>query len=53
MYFLTNERLAVGTVGASSAAAVAFLLWLLYVHYPSPMLAQRWIFLLQLNAAGD
>ena len=46
----TNVRLAVGTIGASSAAAVAFLLWLLYVHHPSPALAQHWIFLPRLNA---
>ena len=46
----TNVRLAVGTIGASSAAAVAFLLWLLYVHHPSPALAQQWIFLPRLNA---
>ena len=48
--FPTNVRLAVGTIGASSAAAVAFLLWLLYVHHPSPALAQQWIFLPRLNA---
>jgi putative membrane protein len=35
---------------AVSAAAVAFLLWLLYFHDPPPILAQRWIFLPQLNA---
>src|SRR5258707_8485106 len=46
----TSERLAVGAIGASSAAAVAFLLWLLYVHHPPPALAQRWIFLPRLNA---
>lgn len=34
----------------ASAAAVAFLLWLLYFHDPPPTLAQRWIFLPQLNA---
>ncbi len=50
MYSLTNERVAVGAIGASSAAAVAFLLWLLYVHHPSPALAQQWIFLPRLNA---
>src|SRR5258708_4753126 len=50
MYSPTGERLAVGVIGASSAAAIAFLLWLLYVHHPSPALAQQWIFLPRLNA---
>src|SRR5260370_27160170 len=50
MNSLTSDRLALGAIGASSAAAVAFLLWLLYVHHPSPGLAQRWIFLPRLNA---
>ena len=50
MYSDTSERLAVGAIGASSAAAVAFLLWLLYVHHPPPGLAQQWIFLPRLNA---
>jgi len=45
-----TERRALGTILAGSAAAVAFLLWLLYFHDPSPALAQRWIFLPQLNA---
>jgi putative membrane protein len=51
MYSPTSERLAVGAIAASSAAAVTFLLWLLYVHHPSPALAQQWIFLPRLNAA--
>jgi putative membrane protein len=46
----TSDRLAVGAIGASSAAAVAFLLWLLYVHHPPPALAQQWMFLPRLNA---
>jgi putative membrane protein len=50
MYSPTNERLAVGAIAASSAAAVTFLLWLLYVHHPPTALAQRWIFLPRLNA---
>jgi putative membrane protein len=50
MYSPRSERLAVGAISASSAAAVAFLLWLLYIHHPPPALAQRWIFLPQLNA---
>jgi putative membrane protein len=50
MYSQTRERLAVGAIVALSAAAVGFLLWLLYVHHPPPALAQRWIFLPRLNA---
>jgi putative membrane protein len=50
MYSQTRERLAVGAIIALSAAAVGFLLWLLYVHHPPPALAQRWIFLPGLNA---
>jgi putative membrane protein len=46
----THERLAVGAIMAVSAAAVGFLLWLLYVHHPPPALALRWIFLPRLNA---
>jgi len=50
MYSHAGERLAVGAIFISSAGAVAFLLWLLYVHYPPPALAQQWIFLPRLNA---
>jgi putative membrane protein len=46
----TAERLALGGISAASAAAVAFLLWLLYVHHPPRALARQWIFLPQLNA---
>jgi CheY-like chemotaxis protein len=46
----TTERLVLGAIFAASAAAVAFLLWLLYVHDPPPALAQQWVFLPQLNA---
>ena len=45
-----SERLAVGSIFTVSAAAVAFLLWLLYVRHPPPALAQQWMFLPQLNA---
>jgi putative membrane protein len=45
-----TERVALGGIFAVSAAAVAFLLWLLYVHHPPPASAQQWIFLPQLNA---
>ena len=44
------ERTAFGTILSASAAAIVFLLWLLYVHHPSPALAQRWMFLSPLNA---
>jgi putative membrane protein len=50
MYSPASDRLALGAIGASSAAAVAFLLWLLYVHHPSPALAEQWMFLPRLNA---
>jgi putative membrane protein len=46
----TTERAALGGIFVASAAAVAFLLWLLYFHQPAPALARRWIFLPQLNA---
>jgi putative membrane protein len=44
------ERLALGAIAAASAAAIGFLLWLLYVHDPAPALAEQWAFLPQLNA---
>src|SRR3954471_15580388 len=44
------ERAAVGGIFVASAAAVVFLLWLLYFHHPAPALARQWIFLPQLNA---
>jgi putative membrane protein len=50
MYSPHAERPAVVAIGALSAAAIAFLLWLLYLHHPSPALAQQWIFLPRLNA---
>jgi putative membrane protein len=50
MYSPASERRAVGAIALSSAAAVTFLLWLLYVHHPAPALAQQWIFLPRLNA---
>ncbi len=46
----TSDRVALGGILAASAAAVAFLLWLLYVHQPTPALARQWLFLPQLNA---
>jgi putative membrane protein len=46
----TTKRMALGGIFVASAAAIAFLLWLLYVHHPPPALARQWIFLPQLNA---
>src|SRR6266481_7516521 len=46
----TSERAALGGILVTSAGAVAFLLWLLYLHHPPPALARQWIFLPQLNA---
>jgi putative membrane protein len=45
-----TERVALGGICLASAAAVAFLLWLLYFHHPPPAFARQWIFLPQLNA---
>ena len=45
-----SEGFAVGAILAVSAAAIAFLVWLLYFHDPSPELAQQWVFLPQMNA---
>ena len=50
MYSPKRDRLVVGAIVALSAAAVAFLLWLLYVHHPPSASAQQWIFLPRLNA---
>src|SRR5260370_7926096 len=50
MNSLTSDRLALGAIGASSAAAVAFLLWVLYVQHAGAGLAEEWIFLRRLNA---
>jgi putative membrane protein len=46
----TGDRAALGGILVASAAAVAFLLWLLYFHHPTPALARQWAFLPQLNA---
>jgi len=50
MYATTSDRSVLGGVLSVSAAAVAFLLWLLYWHHPPPALAHRWMFLPRLNA---
>jgi putative membrane protein len=44
------DGLAGSSIFAARAVAVAFMLWLLYVHHPPAALAQRWIFLPRLNA---
>jgi putative membrane protein len=46
----STDRLAIAGILCASAAAVAFLLWLLYFHDPSTALSQQWVFLPQLNA---
>ncbi|PYX39939.1 MAG: DUF420 domain-containing protein [Acidobacteria bacterium] len=43
-------RAVLGTIVAASAAAISFLLWLLYVHQASAQLAAHWTFLPALNA---
>jgi putative membrane protein len=45
-----SERAALGGILVASAAAIAFLLWLLYFHRPLPSRARQWIFLPRLNA---
>jgi putative membrane protein len=45
-----SERAALGGILVASAAAIAFLLWLLYFHHPLPSRARQWIFLPRLNA---
>jgi len=46
----TNPRAALGAIVATSAAAISFLLWLLYVHQASSQFAGQWTFLPALNA---
>ena len=45
-----NPRAALGAIVATSAAAISFLLWLLYVHQASSQFAGQWTFLPALNA---
>lgn len=45
-----DEGRLVGVILAVSAAAIAFLFWLLYFRDPPSTLSQRWTFLPQLNA---
>lgn len=46
----TNPRAVLGAIGAGSAAAISFLLWLLYVHQASAQFVGHWTFLPPLNA---
>ena len=46
----TSPRPVVGAIVVVSGLAVAFLLWLLYVHHASADFAGRWMFLPALNA---
>jgi putative membrane protein len=46
----TNPRTVLGAIIVVSAAAVSFLLWLLYVHQASAQFAGHWTFLPTLNA---
>jgi putative membrane protein len=46
----TNPRAAFGAIIAGSAAAISFLLWLLYVHQAPTEFAGHWTFLPALNA---
>ena len=45
-----SDRWAFGAIVGVSAGAIAFLLWLLYLHHPPPTSAGQWVFLPQLNA---
>jgi putative membrane protein len=46
----TNQRAALGSIVVASAAAVSFLLWLLYRHQAPAQFAGRYVFLPALNA---
>jgi putative membrane protein len=46
----TNQRAALGSIVIVSAAAVSFLLWLLYLHHAPTQFAGRYVFLPALNA---
>ncbi len=45
-----NQRAALGSIVVVSAAAVSFLLWLLYLHHAPAQFAGRYVFLPALNA---
>ena len=46
----TNPRAVLGAIVVTSAVAISFLLWLLYVHHASAQFAGQWTFLPALNA---
>ena len=46
----TNQRAALGSIIVVSAAAISFLLWLLYLHHAPAQFAGRFVFLPALNA---
>jgi putative membrane protein len=46
----SSPRAAFGAIIAASAAAISFLLWLLYVHRAPAEFAEQWTFLPALNA---
>jgi len=46
----TNQRAALGSIFVVSAAAVTFLLWLLYLHQAPAQFAGKFVFLPTLNA---
>src|SRR5271156_2988745 len=46
----TNQRAVLGSIFVVSAAAVSFLLWLLYLHHAPAQFAGRFVFLPALNA---
>jgi putative membrane protein len=47
----SSQRAALGSIVVVSAAAVSFLLWLLYLHHAPAQFAGRFVFLPALNAA--
>jgi putative membrane protein len=47
---LPGTRPVLGAIAAVSAAAISFLLWLLYIHQASAQFAGHWTFLPALNA---
>ena len=46
----SNQRAVLGSIFVVSAAAVSFLLWLLYLHHAPAQFAGRFVFLPALNA---
>ena len=46
----SNQRAVLGSIFVVSAAAISFLLWLLYLHHAPTQFAGRFVFLPALNA---